>query len=582
MIKRLLLVVLSVLSLAAGARAAEPVKNPDTFVFAATGDIDSLDPAWAYDTASHLIIDNIYENLLAYKGSGVKPSDLVPVLAAKMPSVSADGLSYTFPIRKGVTFQDGTPMTPEDVQYSLIRFMLFDRDGGPSSLLLEPLLGVSSTRKDGKIIDGIYDQAANAVTVKGDSVVIKLKRPFAPFLTILATYSQVLSKKWCAANGEWDGRAETFAKHNNPGKDGSYLGGHANGTGPFKLLRIEPKTKEIVLERNDSYWRKPAALKRVIVKVVDEFATRKLMLQAGDADSIYTPQMYAPQIAGLPGVEVKDVANLERSPMVFFTFNINPTANPNLGSGKLDGQGIPPNFFSDVDVRKAFAYSIDYQAYVKDILKGKGRQASSFIPSSMIGAREDKHYSFDPKKAEEHFKKAWGGKVWDQGFKFTVLFNTGSTPAQTICQMLKRNVEAINSKFKVEVRALQWSTFLEQSQAQKLPLYTGAWQADYPDPHNFAYPLLHSTGYFPSKQGYKNPEVDKLIEQAVGTLDVKTREALYFKLQDLFFDDVPHVLVAEGLRCRTQRSWVKGWTFSPVFPDSPYGDYYYNLSKEGK
>ncbi|MBI4376830.1 MAG: ABC transporter substrate-binding protein [Elusimicrobia bacterium] len=566
---------------------AAAVKNPNMLVYAQIGDTDSFDPAWSYDTASHNIIANVYETLIFYSGSELSEKGLMPMLATKVPSlanglISKDGLSYRFPIRKGVKFHDGSELTPEDARYSMLRFMLFDRDGGPSSLLLEPLLGVNSTRDNGKIRPGIHDQAAKAVTVQGQDLVFRLKKPYAPFLGILANFGSIVSKPWCASHEQWDGRPETWEKFNNPLRESSYLNEHTNGTGPYQLERLDRRNKEIVLARFPGYWRGAAKIEKVVIKTIDEFATRKLMLQAGDADVIYGPQMYFNQLQNIPGVELMDgLQNLERSSILFFTYKINPVANPYLGSGKLDGEGITPEFFSDINIRKAFAYSVDYEGYIRDMLRGKGRQASSFIPPGLVGYRKDgKKYTLDLKKAEEHFKKAWGGQVWDKGFKFTMVFNSGSAPAQSICQMIKKNVESINPKFKIDIRSLQWSTFLEQSQAGKMAFFLGAWQADFPDAHNFAFPLLHSQGYFPSKQKYSNPKVDALIERAVSTLDLKKREALYQQLQDMVYEDVPHVHMAEGMRYRSQRSWVKGFVFRPIFPDSPYGSYYYDLRKE--
>ena len=576
-----------VLVLAPAAPALAAVKNPDTFVYATIGDPESLDPAWAYDSASHAVIDNVYETLLTFEGGGVKPKDLAPMLATKVPSranglISADGTTYRFPIRKGVKFHDGAPLTPDDVRYSLLRFCLFDRDGGPSSLLLEPLLGVGSTRRGKDLIADAYERLAKAVTVDGDDLVVRLPKPFAPFLTILATYGVVTEKKWCAAHGQWDGEAADWAKYNNPPLQAAIPNELANGTGAFFLNRFERNTKEVVLSRFDGYWRKPARLKTVVIKVVDEFATRKLMLQAGDADSIYGPQMYFPQLQGIPGVQLLDEQRtLDISPILFFAYHVNPVGNQNIGSGKLDGEGIPPDFFSDKDVRKGFAYSIDSAAYVRDIQHGKGGPASSFLPPSMLGYRPGKpRYSFDPKLAAEHLKKAWGGKVWDNGFKVSIVYNTGSTPAETICQMLKKNIEALNPKFHVNVRVLQWSTYLEQSDQSKLPIFTAAWAADYPDPHNFAFPLFHSLGYYPSKQGFKNAEMDALVEKAVRTLDEGRRVKLYARLHELWDEEVPNLLISEGYRYRAQRSWVKGYALNPIFPDSPYNSYYYDIHKE--
>lgn len=571
------------------APASAQVKNPDTFVYATVGDPDSLDPAWAYDSASRGIIGNVYEGLLTFSGGGIEIKDLKPLLATKVPSranglISADGLTYRFPIRQGVKFHDGAPMTPEDVRYSLLRFMLFDRDGGPSSLLIEPILGESGTRKDGKPVRALGEAAMKAVTVEGDTVVVKLPRPFAPFLTILATYGSIVEKKWCAAQGQWDGDPASWERFNNPRLEAAIPNSLANGTGPYRLARFERTTKQIVLDRFDGYWRGPARLKTVVVKVVDEFATRKLMLQAGDADSIYAPQMYFPQLQNLPGIEVIDKQKtVDVSPILFFSYRINTTGNQNVGSGKLDGNGIPADFFADKDVRKGFAYSVDSDAYVRDINRGKGRAASSFLPPGMLGYRGGKgKYRFDPKLAAEHFKKARNGEVWDKGFKVSIIYTSGSAPAQAISQMLKKNVEALNPKFRVDVRMLQWSTYLEQSQQGKLPMFTASWAADYPDPHNFAFPMLHSSGYYPGKQGFKNAEMDALVDKAAHALTGAERAKLYGRLHELWDEEVPSVLIAEGWRYRAQRTWVKGYALNPIFSDSPYNSYYYDLHKSAQ
>jgi peptide/nickel transport system substrate-binding protein len=581
-----LLLALAPAASAAAPAAGGPVKNPDTFVYATIGDPDSFDPSWAYDTASHQVIANVYEYLLGFKGSGTLTKDLTPMIATKVPSranggISADGLTYRFPIRTGVKFHDGATMTPDDVRYSLLRFLLLDRDGGPSSLLLEPILGLTSTRADGKLAPGLWDAASKAVTVDKDTVVVHLKKPFAPFLSILVSFGAVMERKWCAAHGQWDGEGATVEKFNNPRLEGVLPKDLMNGTGPFKLSRFEATTKEVVLSRNDAYWRKPASLKTVVIKVVDEYATRKLMVQAGDADVVYVPTMYFPQMHGIPGVDVIDgLQNLERSLLVNFTFKMNAAGNSNIGSGKLDGEGVPPDFFSDKDVRQAFAYAIDYPGYTRDILRGRGTQSAGLIPPGLIGYKSGPpRYTYDLKKATEHFQKAWGGQVWEKGFKVAIVFNSGSAPAQSLCQMIKKNVESLNPKFHIDIRQVQWSTYLEQSQQRKIPIQLGAWQADYPDPHNFVFPLLHSDGYFPTKQGYKNPELDKLIEEAAHSLDDGKRASLYKKIQDIADEDVPTIPVSDGPRYRVQRSWVKGFQFKPAFPDMPYGSYYYDLRK---
>jgi len=243
--------VLIVLTSGAGTRVAgQSVKNPDTFVTLRYGDPESLDPAYQYDTASYEIVyPNVYETLIGYNGSVL--STYVPRLSTEVPSlanhlISADGLTYTFPIRQGVKFHDGTTMTPEDVRYSVLRFMLQDRDGGPSWLLLSPLVGKESTRDGDKIVV-TYADAAKTVTVQGNNVVFHLAHPYGAFLSIVAAWSFVMPKAWAAAHGDWDGSAGTWQKFNNPKLQDRYAFDHMNGTGPFKLVSWDRQAKEVIL-----------------------------------------------------------------------------------------------------------------------------------------------------------------------------------------------------------------------------------------------------------------------------------------------------------------------------------------------
>lgn len=564
------------------------VKNPDTYVHITAGDWDTLDPAWAYDTASHSIQDNIYEFLVRYKGSSV--TDFEPSLATQVPNrenglISPDGLTYAFPIRKGVRFHDATPLTPQDVKYSLLRFMLQDRAGGPASLLLEPILGQASTRdKSGALLKESYRKADRAVRIQGDSVIIRLIRPYSPFLSILTSWGAIVSQRWATQNGDWDGTEKTWIQYNNPKKQGTAFYERTNGTGPFQLEAWDRESKQVILARNENYWRKPARLKRILHKSVDEFSTRKLLLQAGDADSIYADQAYYHQVQGMPGVEiVEDLPTIEANPVIFFTFQIEDRGNPDIGSGKLDGNGVPPDFFQDKNVREGFAHAFDYQAFIQDAFSGKAIRAVGPIPKGLLGYNPNqKVHEYDLKEAAEHFQKAWGGQVWKKGFRFTLTHNTGNIQRQIAAQILKRNVERLNPKFRVEVRPVLWSTYLDAQVAHKLPMFLMGWLADYADPHNFAFPLLHSQGNYPHDQRYSNPEMDRLVEAAIRETRPEKRKELYFKLQELTYEEIPSLYTAHTTRYRTQKDWVQGWTYNPIFPDAPYCSYYYPMYKEEK
>lgn len=570
----------SVLPLAAcGRKSSRP---PGEFVQLSISDPVTLDPAWFYDTTSHSIVLNLYETLVGFKGADA--STLEPRVSERVPSranglVSADGRTYVFPIRKGIRFHDGSELTPEDVRYSLMRFMLLDRPAGPSSILLEPVAGVATARRGGKLLEEVYERVDRAVRAEGEVVTLTLKEPFAPLLTVLASWAPVLSRSWCAAHGEWDGTKAGRARLDRPDKESSYLYDHANGSGPFLLERWDPKARELVLKRFEGYRLGPARLSRAVLRTVDDFQTRKLLLQAGDADAIHADRLQLPLLRGMEGVELLDgLPILETNPVVFFTFRIDPTANPNIGSGKLDGEGIPPDFFADKDIRRAFAHAFDYDGFIRDVNGGEGSRISGFIPEGLLGHSTDgPRPPFDLEKAERFFRAARGGEVWRKGFRFTIAYNTGSQPREAIVTMLKRSVEGINPRFHIDARPIQWSAYLEQMNRSRLPVFLLGWSADYPDPHAFAFPFMHSQGRLPSIQRYKNAEADRLVTAAMRESDPAKRARMYARLQAVAHEDIPALYLLRSGLCRVQRTWVKGFLHRPVWPDGPFSCPFYDL-----
>ncbi len=584
--RKALLVIAAGIMLVAGMAVVSTaeVKNPDTLIVADIGTVDSLDPAWAYDTASGARIFNIYETLITFKGGST--DEFVPLLATKVPTVengliSPDGLTYTFPIRKGVKFHNGEPLTPEDVEYSFERAMVQDRDGGPVWMLYEPLLGIHGSR-DGNgniIID--FEDIDRAVEVEGGSVVFHLKQPYPPFLAILAnTWGSIVNKKFCVENGDWPGTADTWKEYNNPEPGKETLHGIACGTGPFKLERWEPGV-ETVIVRFDDYWREPARLKRVMWKVVDEWTTRKLMFLAGDADIIYVPHAYVQELEGVKGINVaKNLPTLALS-AAFFNFDINPEGNADIGSGKLDGEGIPPDFFADKDVRLGFAYSFDWETYLRDVFHNEALKPVGPIPEGIAYRNPDQEtYYFDPAKAKAHFKKAWDGKVWEKGFKFTLLYNSGNTQREIAARIFEENVEALNPKFQIEVRPVDWSAYLKELVNRRLTLFIIGWLPDYADPHNFVHPFMHSQGDFSSFQSYSNPIVDELINRGIRTVDPEKRRSIYYQLQWIYHEDVPSVPLYQELVRHYERDWVHGWYYNPIYPNGEIQGYLYPIYKK--
>jgi peptide/nickel transport system substrate-binding protein len=547
------------------------VKNPDTFILANYGNLRTLDPCVAYDVTSSQRLWNIYEPLIFFDGSHT--DKFKPLLATEVPTlenggISPDGKTYTFTIRKGVKFHEGGDLTPEDVVYSFKRNMIADPDGGPMWMLLEALTGKGSTRdKDGKIIEGIFDTIDKCVEARGDKVIFHLPRPYPPLMGILGYSSSViLDKEWAISKGCWDGDIKNAAKYNNPAPGHEPLLKIANGTNAYKMKSWEPN-KEFVFERFDGYWGPKPRLKTAIVKYVKEWSTRKLMLQNGDADRVRVDIQYVPEVRAMKGLTLYEVPLLSVT-AAFFCQKINPTGNPNIGSGKLDGNGIPPDFFSDINVRKAFLHAFDRETYKKDVFNGLVIMPTSPNVEGLAYHKDVPVYGFDLEKSKKYMKEAWGGEVWEKGFKMIITHNTGNEMREAAALMLAENIMSLNPKFKIEVRNVEWKDYLVKYRAFEFPLFLIGWGADYADPHNFMYTFMHSQGVYGRYMAYQNEEVDRLCEAGIQTIDPKKREKIYHRLQDLWYTEAIAVPLYQQIVVRAYRDWVKGYVPNAMLTDA--------------
>ena len=597
------------------------VKNPDMIFKATIGEADTLDPHHAYDTASGAIIFNVYDNLVAYDGESL--SDFVPMLSTVVPTeengyLRDDGKTYVFPIREGVKFHNGNDLTPEDVEYTFERGLLYNPPGGPMWMFLDPMFGVFSIRtlvEDyvGASWDTIFDANMNptspeyeqalinfyheiidpAVEVVGNEVHVHLARPFGPFLNVIAAgsgWGAILDKEYSIEIGLWDGKAEGWWKYHGWTKEQSPYFDHTMGTGPYKMVEWDHAQQRVVLERFDNYWKGPAPIRRVVIQGIDEWSTRRAMLETGDADIIVVPAQYLDIVKSMQGVTVIEGTPEVSVTSLGFNWEVNPES-PYIGSGQLDGNGIPPNFFEDQNVRLGFAYAFDYKGMIDEILNGLGVNVPTALPTGFLGYDDTlPRYELDLQKAENYFKRAYKGRLWQTGFKISLLYNTGNEARRVAAEILRDNLAKINPRFQVEVRGVQWATYLDERENMMLPAFIIGWQADYPDPHNFIFTYYHSEGDYGGYYGdnYKEfaslprPEfggksLNKMIEEAALETDLDKREEMYIEIQKFVVDYaiVLPLYQPEGLR--VHRSWLKGWIDNPIWPDA---DYYYLYTKE--
>ena len=134
-----------------------------------------------------------------------------------------------------------------------------------------------------------------------------------------------------------------------------------------------------------------------------------------------------------------------------------------------------------------------------------------------------------------------------------------------------------NPLFRVNLQLMRFPTILNEMVLGRLPMYLNGWQADYPDPHNFVFPYMHSEGTFAQAQRYSNEVVDDLIEQAISSSSHSERQILYDQIAGLYYDEVPSIMVSQFLGVFFLRDWIQGFVYNPIRP--AYEMYGYYLGK---
>ena len=616
-------------------------KDSTTLVNQEFGEPETLDPALDYETGGNEIIQNAYDFLVFYNKD--KVSELVPMLATEVPTlangdISADGKTYTFKIRQNVKFHNGDTLKPSDVAYTFQRGILQGGTASPQWLFVQPVLGSQYTdvvdvidpkleddaaslqKADAAKVKAVCTTVTNAITADdtAGTVTFKLAQPWGPFLITLAgAWGAVTDKAWEVQNGAWDGSCDTWQKFYgvtsadlNKGK----LGTAENGTGPYMVDHWTP-TQELVLKANPNYWvQKPLwdggptgvpKVGTVIVKFVSEMSTRLAALQAGDADTIQfgsrADWVQFDQLVGetcdyqtgkctptnTPDKPIRRWTNLPTATRtdIFFTFNVDTSGGNNyIGSGKLDGNGVPPDFFNDVHIRKAFAYCFNYDAVKQSIFLGEGAQSTTLMLPGEPGSDPNApHYTYDLAKCKTEFqastwKAADGKSLWDTGFRLTVAYNTGNTARGTYAQILAQGITAVNNKFIIEATSMPWATFLRAQRAHKLPAFVVGWQEDIPDPHDWLIPYAGAGGTYSAPQNMPKALLDQfapIIQAGALEADPAKRATIYKQFDQLWYDNVPDIMGIVAYTRFYEQRWDNGFIWNPLFGYL----YYYTFTK---
>ena len=542
-----------------------PVPNVDTLVVSEFGDVQTLDPMWNYESAGGEVTEVVYQHLVWYDGESTK---IVGQLAESW-DVSPDGTVYTFHLKKGVKFHDGTDFKADAVKFSIDSTILLNDPEGPAWILSQIIKGgmnymVANTY-------GVTNQtevdaylAAGGVKVIDDyTVQITLDYAFTPFLSSLAYIPRIISPAFVEQNGGFK-----------PGFRNEYIHEHTCGTGPYTVVEWKPGER-LVMERFDGYWGEKGKVQRVIINYVNEWGTRLLSFYAGDADCAQVNAANAfDLIEKDPWINNRQIVPLKEG----YTFRADPSTS--ITSAFLNTH-IPP--FDNLKVRQGFQYAFNWKYFIDQVYNGFGEQPAGLIPKGIAGHDDSlPKFSYDPEKATRLLTEAKQEGAFKDGQTITIYYNAGNENRRLGCLLLKDNIAALNVGLQIEVQELDWPSYLAKFRNYELPFAIIGWIPDYADPDNFAATYAHSQkGYFAQAIQYENKTIDALIDQAAVEMDPAKRDGMYREIQMELIRQAVYFFMCQPMNIHAARDWVKGNYYNPMLSVSSNGDpTYWTVWKE--
>ena len=470
-----------------------------TFTYSWVTDMTGFDPAVAWTTDARKVQQFGYESLLKLKGS---TADLEGSLATTW-TVSTDGLTYTFNLREGVKFADGSPFNATAVKATF-----------------ERLLGIGLQSKNYKM--------SKEINIKDTyTVEFVLEYPFAPFLAAQAVpTASIVNPNALEKHKTTD---DPYAK--------DWFHEHINGTGPY-MLKEWVKGEKWTMVQNPNYWRgwEGKHITKIVGVVVPEPAVSRLMLEKGELDANYF-------------ISMDDIESLKANP------NMKVVSYPGYGKYWSFNCQKPPT--DDVHFRKAIAYAFDYEQALA-LIYGYGAQArSNVFPSSWGYDPNGFMYERNITKAKEELAQS---AYPDGGVTIKVIWCAGVDMQRKLNVLLKTNLMELD--INLEIEGKEWATFaqLQTNLETSYHMSTFNMMMFLPDPHESLY-RWHSSNIGTRNYGwYVNPEYDALVDQAMQETDQETRQQLYWQAIDILFrQDCTDMMIFYEDRFVVLGKWVYGF-----------------------
>ena len=459
---------------------------------------NSINPPNGADRMAGNVINQIFDSLMSIDNSS---GEIVPALATAW-EVAADGSLYTFTLRQGVTFHDGSAFNAQDVV---------------------------ATFAAGKDPANAYASAYDPVVAVVDDYTVTIA-PVTPDVTFLRRMAEtrIISD-------------EQFAAEGNAG-----IESHPIGTGPFQFVQWN-KGDRIVLQANPNYWDagKPH-LAEVIFRPISESSTRLAAIQTGEVHIVN--RLNSDEAASLTGAGQVQVITYPADRVYYIAFN-------NLTTGV----GLPTE---NKLVRQAMNHAVDRQAIVDGLFNGHARLSSGFVTPSNLGFDESlAPFAYDPDKARALLSEAG----FPDGFSIGMACPVGAyTNFEEVCQAIANYLAEVGITMEGgEVQFLESGVYWDKEAAKELPpLFGDSWSASVGE----ALPRLNGAldGMNASYSSWSDPEIDAMLNQIAQTFDNEARAALYKELQAYMLDNPPFIYLYEPISFEAINSAVQGYVPNSV------------------
>ncbi|MHA2603503.1 MAG: ABC transporter substrate-binding protein, partial [Candidatus Thorarchaeota archaeon SMTZ1-83] len=578
-------------------------ENSDSLIWDTVGSPSTLDPHRCYEGFGNWISENVYETLFTYPFDSPDTTTLIPLLAESV-DISTDGLDYTFTLRQGVTFHDGTSFNASCVKDNFERLLKIFDTNGPAWMIAERLLGGQAV-EDAAFTFGPGSQehidAYDAWTEMGSILVLseyvvkmRLAAPYAGFLQCLACQeAAMISPTWFEAHGPVG-----------YGEFNEYVDSHTCGTGPY-MVDEWVVGGHITLTKNPKYWRESLALQTypesgsihtVVIRTVEDFEERKLNVLSGQSDGCHWPRANALEIWDPVGGQSldPDISVYTGEPSyttMALAINLHDQYN-------LSGVFVE-NPFASKDLREACSYAFDYASFIDSAWQGQALRGQGPLPSGMFG-HDDNLFMYDldlqlavdawNRAMESGLDTALAESFYCLNLYYTVRDEATRVLREDSLSLFKAGIEAILSHpdavqpsqpLDIQVFELELADYLAYRGYESHLVMLVGWAPDYADPDNYLFPFCHSQGVYSWWIGYGDSQVDEWIDSSRGESDTVIRIQQIHQIQQAIVDAAAYIWLGQPTSFEVMRADVQGYSYNPMrYQPSGYsggGAYFYHM-----